>query len=113
MSHSSMRAAEDRAETVLPVSPLAGKLINRAPFFWSGGRGCPNVGSPWDYDWGYYPHEKKNRTAPLMGYEQSQMAPCFISHIFLSLCISRTVAVSHCVAYVFLEQTVFRCTDVP
>lgn len=29
---------EDRA-AVLPVSPLAGQLINRAPFFWSGGLG--------------------------------------------------------------------------
>jgi hypothetical protein len=33
MSHSEDRAA------VLPVSPLAGQLINRAPFFWSGGLG--------------------------------------------------------------------------
>ena len=30
---------EDRA-SVLPESPLAGKLINRAPFFWSGGVGA-------------------------------------------------------------------------
>ena len=28
--------SKDRA-SVLPTSPLAGQLINRAPFFWSGG----------------------------------------------------------------------------
>ncbi|KAL7562467.1 hypothetical protein ACA910_005441 [Epithemia clementina (nom. ined.)] len=29
----------DRASQVLPASPLQGQLINRAPFYWSGGLG--------------------------------------------------------------------------
>jgi len=30
---------QDRASQVLPSSPMAGELINRAPFYWSGGLG--------------------------------------------------------------------------
>ena len=42
--------SKDRA-SVLPTSPLAGQLINRAPFFWSGGgefhRGFPGAVEFW------------------------------------------------------------------